>query len=174
MLMSDRPAGPAAPGFTLDVEMLNGIFRDLVPHNRALGMTLTQASANPAVAVLRLPYDARFVGNPLTGVLHGGVITALIDAACGASVHFRLQSAIPIATLDLRIDYLKPATPGQDVQARAECFKATHNVAFVRAIAFHEREDDPLASAAATFMISTKGRSVTDLDARQVTKAVAP
>ncbi|MHB8877264.1 MAG: PaaI family thioesterase [Myxococcaceae bacterium] len=168
--MSEKPSGPPDSGFTIDVEVLNGIFRDLVPHNRALGMSLVQAGVSPAVAVLRLPYDERFVGNPETGVLHGGVITALVDAACGASVHFKLQSAIPIATLDLRIDYLKPATPGKAVHARAECFKATHNVAFVRAIAYHDLETDPLAAASATFMISTKGRSVTDLEPHQVIK----
>ena len=140
--VSDNP--PAADsGFTLDVEVLNGIFRDLVPHNRALGMTLVRAEVNPAVAVLQLPYDERLVGNPETGVLHGGVVTALVDAACGASVHFKLQAATPIATLDLRIDYLKPATPGKAVNARAECFKTTHNVAFARAIAYHDDEDRP-------------------------------
>ena len=157
-----------------DLEALNSIFRELVPHNRALGMSLVQATQAPAVAVLRLPYDERFVGNPETGVLHGGVITTLIDATCGASVYFKLGAPTPIATLDLRIDYLKPATPRQAVHARAECFKATHNVAFVRAIAYHESEDDPIAAASATFMISTKGRSVTELEAHQVIKGGQP
>ena len=62
----------------------------------------------------------------------------------------------PIATLDLRIDYLKPATPNQPVRTRAHCYKVTRSVAFTRAVAFHDDPDDPIASSAGTFMIGTK------------------
>ena len=149
------------PDFVLDLAALNEAFRDYVPFNKALGLTLVEATQNPAVAKMRLPYDARFVGNPETGVIHGGVITTLMDAACGASVFFKLKASKPIATLDLRIDYLKPATPGLDIYARAECFKTTNNVAFVRALAFHSDPSDPVAAASGTFMISTRGQAVT-------------
>ena len=149
------------PDFVLDIDALNEAFHDFVPFNKALGLTLTEAKHSPAVATMRLPYDARFVGNPETGVLHGGVITTLMDAACGASVFFALKASKPIATLDLRIDYLGPGTPGRDVFARAECFKTTHNVAFVRAMAFHDDLSDPIAAASGTFMISTQGGAVT-------------
>jgi uncharacterized protein (TIGR00369 family) len=152
----------ADPDFVLDVEALNASFRDYVPFNKALGMTLVEAQQSPAIAVMRLPYDARFIGNPETGVLHGGVITALMDATCGASVFFKLKATKPIATLDLRIDYLKPGTPGLDIFARAECFKTTNNVAFVRAMAFHDNPDDPIAAASGTFMIDTRGQPVID------------
>jgi len=147
--------------FVLDLDALNESFRDYVPFNKALGLTLVEASQDPAIAKMRLPYDARFVGNPETGVLHGGVITTLMDATCGASVFFKLKASLSIATLDLRIDYLKPGTPGRDIYARAECFKTTHNVAFVRAMAFHDNPEDPIAAASGTFMISTAGQAVT-------------
>jgi len=146
----------------LDLEAINAAFRDFVPHNRALGLEVTHAAFAPATATLKLPYDARFAGNPDTGVLHGGVITTLIDACCGAAVYFKLQSPTPIATLDLRIDYLKPATPGRDVFCRAECFHTTRNVGFVRAVAFHDDVGQPIAVGNATFALSTKGRAVTD------------
>jgi uncharacterized protein (TIGR00369 family) len=113
----------------------------------------------PGVVILRLPWREDLVGNPQTGVLHGGAITALLDAAGGASVFMKMQKPIPIATLDLRIDYLKPATARRDVVARAECYKLTKSVAFVRAVAYQDAED-VIASVAATFMISTKGDSV--------------
>ena len=79
-----------------------------------------------------------------------------MDACCGAAVFMALKQPVPIATLDLRIDYLKPAPPGRDVIARARCYKVTKNVAFVRCVAYHEREDDPIASAVGSFMLSTK------------------
>ena len=123
-----------------------------VPHNKALGLSFVEM-AGSAVSV-RLPYDARFVGNPATGVLHGGVITTLMDATSGIAVFVKLLQPIPVATLDLRIDYLRPAEPPKDVIARAECVKVTQNVAFVRCEAFHEdRAEDPIALANGTFMI---------------------
>jgi len=88
-------------------------------------------------------------------VLHGGVITSMMDACCGAAVFQALSEPLPIATLDLRIDYLKPATPREAVYAQAHCYKVTRNVAFVRGVAYHDSEDDPIASAAGTFMLST-------------------
>lgn len=133
---------------------LNRAFARVVPHNKALGLELIEAS--DARARFRLPWDAKLVGNPKTGVLHGGVITSMMDAACGAAVFMALPEPQPIATLDLRIDYLKPATPHEAVHAHAHCYKLTRNVAFVRGVAYHDREDDPIASAAGTFMLSTK------------------
>lgn len=143
---------------------INQTFCSLVPHNQALGLTMVDYAEG--VAVIRLPYQDLLVGNPDTGVLHGGAITALLDATCGASVFMKLVAPLPIATLDLRIDYLKPATPPRDVFARAECFKLSRNVAFARATAY-QSVDDPIATAAATFMISTPGRSALARPERQ-------
>ncbi|MCA9603001.1 MAG: PaaI family thioesterase [Myxococcales bacterium] len=127
---------------------------EIVPHNRALGLELL--TLEDAFAVCHLPYDVALVGNPATGVLHGGAITALMDACCGAAVFMALDVPKPIATLDLRIDYLRPATPGQAVLAEARCFKTTKNVAFVRSVAYHDRVDDPIATATGTFMLQTQ------------------
>ena len=105
---------------------------------------------------MRLPYRADLVGDPETGVLHGGVVTTLLDACCGASVFMKVKADIPIATLDLRIDYMAPATPSLDLFARAECYRITRNVAFVRATAFHDDESAPIAMSAGTFMVDTR------------------
>lgn len=133
-------------------------FAETVPHNRALGIEIVEVG--DARALYRLPYDDRLVGNPETGVIHGGAITALLDACSGSAAFNALVTPQPIATLDLRIDYLAPATPKQDVFARSHCYKVTRNVAFVRAVAFHDDEAQPIAAAVGTFMISTRlGRS---------------
>ena len=60
-----------------------------------------------------------------------------------------------IATLDLRIDYMGPATPGEDLWATGECYKRTRNIAFIRAWAFHETKEDPVATCVAAFMMGT-------------------
>ena len=127
----------------------------IVPHNNALGIVVEQIQKG-GIAVFKLPYADNLVGNPETGILHGGAITSLLDATCGAAVFAALSELKPIATLDLRIDYLRPADAGKDVRARANCYKVTRNVAFVRAMAFHDDENDPIAAAAGTFMLGTK------------------
>ncbi|MBK7077826.1 MAG: PaaI family thioesterase [Myxococcales bacterium] len=129
-------------------------FADNVPHNHALGIVIE--AMGDATARFRLPYAAKLVGNPETGVLHGGAITALLDACAGAAVFAALPQLQPIATLDLRIDYLRPAEPGRDVWAEATCHHTSKNVAFVRALAFHADGEAPIATAAGTFMIATK------------------
>ena len=128
-------------------------FADNVPHNHALGIVIE--AMGDATARFRLPYAAKLVGNPETGVLHGGAITALLDACAGAAVFAALPQLQPIATLDLRIDYLKPATPGQPVTAAGHCYKVTRNICFVRALAYHLDPEDPIANCTATFMITS-------------------
>lgn len=129
-------------------------FMRAVPHNNALGLELL--AVDEGRAEIRLPYAAGLVGNPETGVLHGGAISALMDATCGAAVFQALRKPMGIATLDLRIDYLRPAAPGRDVRARAHCYKVTRHVAFVRGVAFHDDENDPIATSAGTFMLGTR------------------
>jgi len=123
-----------------------------IPHSKALGLILEELG--DAHAVMRLPWAEKLVGNPETGVLHGGVITTLMDSVCGAAGMCALADPAPFATLDLRIDYLRPATPRQDLFARAECYRVTRSILFVRGIAYHQAPDDPIAHATATFMLT--------------------
>ena len=139
------------------IDNLNELYEAAIPHNKALGLEVVGVDAEAGQASVRLPYDAKLVGNPETGVLHGGCITTLIDVACGAAVMLKLTRMVRIATLDLRIDYLRPARPGQDVVATADCYKLTRNVAFVRALASHGDAGEPIASAQGTFILVEDG-----------------
>ena len=86
-------------------------------------------------------------------VVFGGVITTLLDHASGLAVFCSLPELAAIATLDLRIDYLRAAEPGCDLVGRAECYKLGAQVAFVRGSAWDRSRDDPFASVHATMMI---------------------
>jgi uncharacterized protein (TIGR00369 family) len=102
---------------------------------------------------MRLPWSEKLVGNPDTGVVHGGVITAMLDQACGMAIGSALDTPKGMATLDLRIDYMKPATPHTDILIESECLKLTREIAFARARAFHVSLEDPVAIATGTFML---------------------
>jgi uncharacterized protein (TIGR00369 family) len=130
-------------------------FSDMIPHSKALGLKIV--SVRRGFGSMRLDWREELVGNPETGVLAGGPLTALMDSCCGMSVATMLKDPAPFATLDLRIDYVRPATPGQAVIAEAECYRMTRSVAFTRAFAHHGDAKDPIAAAAGTFMLGTKG-----------------
>lgn len=127
-----------------------------VPHAAALQLTVVEIK--PGEVVCKVPYAEHLIGNPDTRVIHGGVITALLDNACGIAVGSKTRLAGQIATLDLRIDYMKAANPGEDIFAFAECYKVTKNIAFARGVAYHTDRGDPIATCAAAFMLGTKSQ----------------
>ncbi len=66
----------------------------------------------------------------------------------------KLGHFVPIVTLDLRLDYMRPAGKGETVIARCECVKMTRKIAFIRGIAHGGDPARPIAHSAATFMTS--------------------
>lgn len=141
--MPDRPP-PAASAdhgrrFVLDI-----------PHSRALGMELEHMEGGHAR--ISMPWDARLVGDPKTGVIHGGAVSALMDT-CGGAAVMSLPEARASATIDLRIDYMRPATPGQRITATAECYHVARSVVFIRAVATDEDSARPVATATGAFTL---------------------
>ncbi len=121
-----------------------------VGHGRALGMEYGASGDN--WTELRLPWREELVGVPERGILASGAIVSLIDTASGTAVWSTLGKFIPLATIDLRIDYLRPAFRGESVVARCECTKLTRRIAFTRGTAFVG--DKPIAYSSGTFMIA--------------------
>ena len=145
----DPPPTPPPGAAIVDV-MLRA-----TPWTLALGTRLVEVT--PARARLVAPYRADLIGDAETGVIAGGVISALLDQGCGAAVMAAMREHQSIATLDLRIDYMRGAIPGRDIIAEAHCYKLTRSVAFVRAVAFEDTPDDPVANATAAFMLASDG-----------------
>ena len=124
------------------------------PHGNFLDLKILDVDTGKSL--VQIPYNTALAGNATTGIFHGGVITTALDAASGIAVIAALVRQVTIATLDLRIDYLKPATPGLSVIASGHCYKVAKDVCFVRGLAYHEDPKDPIANCTATFMVTGK------------------
>ena len=123
-------------------------------HTHALGFAFD--SVNGDRARIRVPYRDDLVGDPDTGVIAGGLVTTLLDHVGGLSVWLKIGTYQPIATLDLRVDYMRAARPRADLLAEARCFKLTSSIAFVRAWAFEDDPADPVAAAQAAYVLTAK------------------
>jgi uncharacterized protein (TIGR00369 family) len=134
-----------------DMTALARKFIEALPHSVLLGMQPQEMGEG--TAAIAMPYKAELVGDPVTGVIHGGAVSALMDTCCGAAVMCHPQNAGGTATIDLRIDYMRAATPGQTIVARATCYHITRSVAFVRAVALDVDTDNPVATATGAFTV---------------------
>lgn len=123
-----------------------------VPYAQTLGFELVDLT--PGRAVARAPYSPETIGDPATGVIHGGVVTALLDNVSGVAVIASLKELKSTATLDLRIDYMRPADVDKDIYAEAECYHITRSVAFTRAWAYHENKEKVIATASGSFALN--------------------
>lgn len=124
-----------------------------IPHVLETGIRLERTDGGKATMVL--PARPDWLGDPQRGLLHPGPLTVLADSACGAAVGLAIERPQPYATLDLRVDLLRPAGPERDLWCTAECFRMTENIAFTRGTLWQDSEDAPIATAMATFMRGT-------------------
>lgn len=129
-------------------------FISALPHANALGFIIEELEEGRASILM--PYDPKLIGDPATGVIAGGAVSTLMDTASGAAVISHPANSGITATLDLRIDYMRSATPGQAIRARAECHHVTRSVAFVRVTATDEDESRPVAMATGAFTVETR------------------
>ena len=126
-----------------------------LPSCRELRMKV--GDVGPGTAAISMPYDDRLVGDPATGVIHGGAVSALMDSTAGAAVMNHPEASGATATIDLRVDYMRPAAPGQRLRAEAECHHVTRSVAFVRVTAWDDDRDLPVATGVGGFTVD-RGR----------------
>ena len=134
----------------IDKKRLEKQFVEALPHAQALGIWVK--NIEPGKVEMHMQYDKKFIGDPQTGVIHGGAVFALLDSCCGAAVLSHPEQKGLTATIDLRVDYMRPATPGQTIRARAHCYNLTRSVAFVSAVALDADDDRPVATAAGAFV----------------------
>lgn len=101
---------------------------------------------------LKLPWSEKLLGEPDRPVLASGPIVSLLDMASGMSIWCTRGTFMPVATLDLRVDYQRPAKERGAVWGRVECYRITKSAAFVRGTAHDGEPEDTVATMAGVFM----------------------
>jgi uncharacterized protein (TIGR00369 family) len=102
-----------------------------------------------------MPDRPEWLGDTERGLIHTGVITTLVDTVSGLAAVAGAGRFEAIATLDLRMDFLRPARPGKPLHAHAVCYRLTPSITFVRASAWQDDENEPVAVSQSTFMRSS-------------------
>jgi uncharacterized protein (TIGR00369 family) len=139
-----------SPLLNLTPAQLETFLIHVVPHHRQLGMR--SVSCREGGMRIDLPWSERLAAGP-SGGIHHGAITTLIDALSGSVVLTRMRDFRRSATLDLRMDFLRPALQGQDIHGEAEVLHMDGNVAFTRAVAHHGDAADPVAVSNGCFAV---------------------
>jgi uncharacterized protein (TIGR00369 family) len=143
------------------LESLKKTYIDGTPHMRDIGLQIVSVDASRGTMLL--PPRAEWEGDPQRGRMHPGPLIVLADSACGIAVGAALQSRnITYATLDLRLDWLRPANTRQPVYSEAHCYRLTRSVAFIRAEVWQDDRSQPVASAQSAFMLGTPSRARTE------------
>jgi uncharacterized protein (TIGR00369 family) len=142
---------PRSPAQAFDPQRFMEFVRH-VGHGGALGIAYRGHGED--WAELTLPYHEQLVGMPETGIIASGPIISLMDMATSIAIWVKLGRFRHQATLDLRVDYLRPATPGKTIVGRGECYGVTKSVGFVRGVAHDGASADPVAHVTGTFMFT--------------------
>lgn len=113
--------------------------------------------------LVRMPFNPSFCADEDRTLLHGGVLTALLDSVFGLANFVAIDGISSMATVDLRIDYLRPARSRADVMVRAECIRQTRHIAFNSgSIWLDEPDQAEVARGAASFALTRGEVSILD------------
>ncbi len=152
--------GSANP--VLSIEEIARLFAQHMPHGRDVGMRLENLAADGKTR-MSLPAQDFLAGDPGASFFFPGVMFSLADSACGLAVFRALGRFVPIATLDMRIDHLAPATMDADLVAVAECYRLTKSIAFARCELLSGPQRRVAAIAVGTFMLSSSSAKAPDI-----------
>lgn len=125
-----------------------------IPHCEELG--IVAEGFEPPRLTMRLPYQDKLVFDSESGILHGGAVTTLVDTTAGLVGMAAVKPERSVATLDLRLDYLRPGLRGRDILCTAEVYHVTRTIVFVRAQALQAGDGREIASALGTFMMTER------------------
>lgn len=132
-----------------------------IPHIVATGQKCRSMGTGTATMVL--PARDPWVGDTLHQSMHPGCATALADNTCAMAVTSLMNPVGPLATLDLRMDFLRPAKAGVDIVCEATCVRLSAHVGFAQGKVFQDGLAEPVALVSANMMLGTAGHGRRDI-----------
>ena len=128
-------------------------------HGLITHMAIEIEEISPKGVLVRMPFNPDFCVDAEQTLLHGGILTALLDSVFGLANFVAIKGISTMATLDLRVDYLRPARSRADIMVRAHCFRQTRHIAFNTGhVWFDQEENEEVARGMASFAL-TRGDS---------------
>ena len=144
---------------SLEVENYNRMaktfFGSQHPLFRTFSIEIVRVAAGKAV--MKMPYSPGLADK--RAALHRGALVTLLDTACGLAIFSALDSLRPIATIDLRVDFLRTIPPNTGLVAEIECVGKTDRIAYIMGKGYATDDDEPIALVAGSFAIDTLGPS---------------
>ncbi|MCB8943401.1 MAG: thioesterase family protein [Ardenticatenaceae bacterium] len=141
---------------------MHELFEEHIPFNKELGLKIEQLGTEGVV--LRFKMADKYVGNPVKGILHGGITSSLLDVAGGVAAGFQafmrlddhgleslMQPIGRLGTIDLRVDFLRPGV-GQEFVASATVMRAGRTVAVTR-MELHNEEGTLIAVGTGAYVV---------------------
>ncbi|MDT8395963.1 MAG: PaaI family thioesterase [bacterium] len=120
-----------------------------IPFNRHIGFTVVEA--REGYVKVRVPFRKEFIGDPRRPALHGGILSAVIDAAGGLAVWTQFALTDLISTVDMRVDYLRPG-PDRDIVAESRVVRMGNRVSVVNTVVYAaDSPDEPVADGRAVY-----------------------
>ncbi|MBA2779246.1 hotdog fold thioesterase [Billgrantia kenyensis] len=143
-------SGPAAAVRSPDVWRAGlARFVNVIPHTRELGLEVEDVT--PPQVRMRLPWRDTLLGDVERGLVHGGVLTMLLDTVCGSAVLCGLPAPEVCPTLDLRVDHYRPALAGQPIMAEARVLRVTGAMVFTEGTLWQDPQR-PIARGIGNFV----------------------
>ena len=140
------------------VALVSNIIENHIPFNKVLGLRLE--SMDPKAPKLAFDMRPELVGNSRRGILHGGVISAVLDATGGFAIMLALAKepkpgeklSFPnIGTIDLRVDYLRPGR-GKSFVSTAKLVRLGNRIA-VTHMELANDEGELISTGAAAYVV---------------------
>ena len=153
---------------SLTMDELLILWRQRSGFHEEMNAKIIQADNNNVL--LKMPFNSDFCADTDKELIHGGVLTALIDSALGLATMLAVPGLKTLATLDLRVEYLRPAKSRSDLMVFAECYRVSRHISFNRGrVWFDGDEKTQVAAGYATFAL-TRGDKLQVLNRQEKTQ----
>lgn len=144
------------------VSLIHEIFTEKVPFNEWLGLKIESISPNLVKTSFEMRHD--LLGNSKRSMLHGGIVSSVLDATGGLAVFISILEKMQVKTLeetkrvarsfstiDLRVDFLRPGI-GKRFAVSAYPLRTGKKVVVTRS-ELHNEEKDLIAAGIASYLV---------------------